>query len=100
MSHTGLEADLYEPQVRDPASILDFGLDLEGWLDPGDTPASVAVTAVPDGLTIENEAVTATSVSAWISGGANGDDHQVTFHWVTVEGREDERTIPFHTRDR
>lgn len=75
--------------VKAPEDILDYEWDWSTWLPTGDTIATVSFTAA-DGLIIEsNPAVsnTATTATAFISGGAAGESYAVTCQITTAGGR-------------
>ena len=76
-----------------PQSVLDFTLDLAGWLStsPGDT-LTVATVAevVPAGeLIIAAPSITGAAITLWISGGIHGTRYAVTVGFETAGGRED-----------
>lgn len=88
-----------ESFTHDPQAILDYHIDLTNWLPTGDTVASCSWT-VPTGLTKESESNSTTVCSVWISGGAAGTTYTVTCHFVTSQGREDDRSIELECEER
>ncbi len=87
-------ADSY---IKDPDAVLDYQWDWTAWLPDDDTIASATVTA-DTGLTVDSSTDTATTVTAWLSGGTAGQSYGVTCHVVTADGREDDRTITILVR--
>jgi hypothetical protein len=83
---------------KDPDAVLDYQWDWAAWL-AGDTISSHTITAAA-GLTVDSSSHTATAVTAWLSGGAEGVAYPVTCHIVTAAGREDDRTLTFTMRER
>lgn len=86
--------------THDPQAVLDYPADWSDWLPLGDTLTDATVTA-DSGVTIENvqppfEGV----VVAWISGGTAGESYTVTYHVVTADGREDDRSITLVCKER
>lgn len=92
-------------KVKDPQAVLDYKFDWQPdanpWLAVGETITTRTVT-VPAGLTKNSDTLTdsATSVTAWLSGGTTGVDYSVTCHIVTSQGREDDRTMIIVVRHR
>lgn len=87
--------------VKDPAAVLDYGMDWSGWLDEGETIVGApTVVAVPAGLAIT--AIThADGVVNWrVSGGTADADYIVTCGIETSLGRADERSVRFRVGDR
>lgn len=76
--------------VKDPQAVLDYQFNWATWLD-GDTISSYTVTV--DGVTLDSDTNTSTTVTAWLSGGTLGARAYVTCQIVTASGRTDERTI-------
>ncbi len=96
--------------VKDPAAVLDFTLDLAGatnstgpsdWLASGETISSATVTA-DSGLTVDSSGLTKsnTAVTAWVSGGTDGEDYNLVFQVETSDSRTDERTMRIKVRNR
>jgi hypothetical protein len=84
--------------VKDPAAVLDYGIDWADWLD-GDTIASSAWT-VDAGLTEDSDSRTATTTTVWLSGGTAGVEYKAVNQIVTAAGRTDERTLTIMVRER
>lgn len=76
---------------KDPNAKLDYKWDWSAWLGV-DTIATFTVTAAT-GLTVDSSSATTTAVTAWLSGGSVEQAYSVVCHIVTVEGRQDDRTI-------
>ena len=79
---------------KDPQAILDYTFDWSYWLAEGETIDSYILT-VPAGVTLDSEQFTATTVTAWISGGTDGVSYTVACKIVTDNAtpRTDERSI-------
>jgi hypothetical protein len=84
---------------KDPAANLDYGFNLANWLVGGDTVA-VSSWIVPAGLTAGVVGFSPTATLIWLSGGTAGMWYEVTNHFRTVAGREDERTMIIKVRER
>lgn len=84
-------------QPKDPAAVLEYGLDWSAWLN-GDAILSHAVTA--SGVTVDSSDAADGVVTAWLSGGTAGTQAQITFSITTTGGRTDERTLLLRVRDR
>ncbi len=85
--------------VKDPNAILDYKWDYASWLEPGDTIAAhevVIVGTVVLGVNSHDD----TSVTAWLSGGTEGERARVTVRVTTVDGRVDDRTSVVDVRSR
>lgn len=100
--------------IKDPDAVLDYVFDWapqtngrEGadsdWLaaDSGETITSYVMT-VETGLIKDSDSLTDddTSVTVWLSGGAEGQDYSVACKITTSAGRTDERTAIFRVRQR
>lgn len=84
--------------IRDPDSVLDYLWDWSAWLAEGETIQGHDVTV--DGVTLDSDSGTDTTVTAWISGGQAGVTGSATCRISTNQGRTDDRTIQFVTRER
>lgn len=85
---------------KDPAAVLDHGMDWSGWLDEGETIASQTVVAAPAGLTI-GQATQANGIVSWrVSGGTLGTDYIATCRITTSLGRIEERSVRYRVRER
>jgi len=85
--------------TKDPDAVLDYQFNWESWLADGDEIESATVTP-ESGLTVDSTAVTAGTVTAWVSGGTAGNTYDLTCHIVTTDGREDDRTIRIVVKER
>ena len=84
---------------KDPNSILDYTIDWAEYLaDVVDTIASFSVTST--GLTVVSSFQSGTKVTAWLSGGTEGDKVMVTYQIVTAIGRRDDRSIYLKIKQR
>ena len=77
--------------LKDPAAVLDYQIDWSDWLDTDTIQTSTWAAAT--GLTVDSDALTATTTTVWLAGGTAGQSYEITNHIVTVAGREDERTL-------
>jgi hypothetical protein len=84
--------------TKDPDAKLDYAGDWSAWLGT-DTIATSSWT-IPDGITMDSETNTATSVLIWLSGGTAGALYDLTNHITTAGGREDDRTITISVEER
>lgn len=84
--------------TKDPNEKLDYFFDWSSWLGT-DTINSISVTSSP-GITIVSTSNTATSVTAWISGGTSGTPYQITCQVTTTAGRIAERSIILQIENR
>lgn len=88
--------------VKDPNATLPFVWDWSAWLanEGNDTITSAVVTVPTAELTLGSITNTTTKVTAWISGGTDGEDVDVTCHIVTAGGRQEDRSITVKVRER
>lgn len=78
--------------TKDPDAKLDYTFDWSAYLSPvGDSIALVSF--IGDGVTIASQTNTASTATAWVSGGTLGSTHTVTCRITTNGGRIDDRTI-------
>lgn len=85
---------------KDPAAVLDYAWDWTGWLADSETISSAAVTT-PTGITKSTpETINAGRVTAWFSGGTEGQSYDVACAIITSQGRVDERTIRIRVTNR
>jgi hypothetical protein len=83
--------------VKDPDAVLDYQIDWEAWLN-GDTIATSSW--VVDGVTLDSDANTNTTATAWLSAGTADTIATATNSIVTAAGREDDRTLELHIEER
>jgi len=85
---------------KDPDAVLDYTVDWTDWLLPAlDTISTV--TWVPDtGLTVGTTSKTASTATAFVSGGTAGQTLKLTCRITTTGGRTDDRTITLKIVDR
>jgi hypothetical protein len=92
--------------VKDPAAVLDYGLDWTQWLRQNDGSVDVIATSSwsisgPDSALVKRSQYGNTHMSGvWLSGGTVGADYLATCHIVTAAGREDDRSIRVHVEER
>jgi hypothetical protein len=85
--------------VKEPEALLDYTIDWSDWLAVGDTIASGVFYLLQSGLTIEDEDVAATTHTAWLSGGVDGQIYNVISHVYSTLGREDEKVFDIIVRN-
>lgn len=84
---------------HDPDAVLDYRWDWSLWLQGADTISSHQV--IIDGtVVLGTNSHDDTSVTAWISGGAAGENARVTARITTAQGRTDDRTIVLDVMER
>ena len=84
---------------KDPNAILDYTVDWVDYLtDVTDTIASYQVLTT--GVTVASTAQNTTKITAWLSGGIEGEKVQVTYRIVTTGGRTDDRSIYLKIKQR
>ena len=76
--------------VKQPADVLDYGVDLIKWLVSGDSVTGATPAVSPSGLTIAVTGPTTTQPTVWASSGADGTTYQITLTVVTAGGRTKE----------
>ena len=79
--------------IKDPNAVLDYKWDWTDWLPAGDTISTADVTLASGDVAINSESNTTTTVTAWISGGTQATEAELTARVVTAQGRTDDRTI-------
>lgn len=78
---------------KDPDAVLDYTFDWGPWLAPI-VDTIVAVTWLPDaGLTVGSSSFTATTATAFVSGGTADTTMNLTCRITTAGGRTDDRSI-------
>jgi len=70
-----------------PDDQLDYDVDFERWLSPGDTIQDATATPEPAGVTVERIEVFGAIVKVWLSGGTAGGSHKINVTASTAEGR-------------
>lgn len=69
---------------------LDYGFRWQRWLK-GDTIAS-STWSGPVGVVLDNMSFTATTTTAWVSGGTFGQEYEIVNQIITTNGRTDSRS--------
>ena len=90
-----------EPFIKDPDAVLDFVFDwrVKNWLESTETISSYTIDA-DTGITVDSDSETGGVVTAWLSGGTDGENYTVRCEIVTSEGRTDERSIDIKVMER
>jgi hypothetical protein len=78
--------------IKDTAAVLDYKWDWTDWLAAGETIVTSVVTTT-DGLTIDSQSHTNTTVTVWLSGGTDANTYLVSCDIVTNQSRTEERVI-------
>lgn len=97
--------------IKDPHAVLDYGVTLTSWLATGETVSSSTWTLTPSGLTVPTGVFTATGWSGGYfnngttvliatAAGATGTLYTATVHFVTSEGRQDDRSFGLLVQNR
>jgi len=88
-------------EVKDPNAVLPFVWDWTAWLaDQGDDTITAHEILTDGTITVDSTANSATTVTAWLSGGTAGDNILVNCRITTAGGRTDDRSITIMVRDR
>lgn len=86
--------------VKDPDAILDYEFNWAPWL--GTDTISTSTWIADSGITIvpASESHTTTTTRVFISGGALGQDYNLTNRITTAASRTDDRSIQIRIRQR
>jgi hypothetical protein len=77
--------------IKDPDSVIDYGLDWTDWLN-GDAISS-SEFLVPTGITKNDDLHDDTTTTVWLSGGSVGRTYDIVNRIQTMGGRREDRTI-------
>jgi len=77
--------------IKDPNSILDFGIDWSAWL--GVDTISTSTWTLTDGITKTLDTKTTTATTIWLSGGTLNAEYELLNRIVTAGGRTEDCTI-------
>lgn len=87
--------------TKDPDAVLDYTLDLSAWLPEGDSVQTASATVTQGDVVVDScTATPPDKVVLWLSAGTTGTRAQVTVHWTTTAGREDDRTLQLRISER
>lgn len=93
-----------DPIVKDPDAKLDYGHDWSDWLKDGETieASTWSTETLEGGVEIVDASSTFddTSTTVWLRGGTPNETYLVSNHVVTSDGREDDRSLEIHCRER
>jgi len=78
--------------TKDPDAVLDYIVDWSAWLGD-DTIVTSQWFSSDAALSVDADAFTTTTATAWLSGGENRRKYTVTNRITTDGGRTDDRTI-------
>jgi hypothetical protein len=84
---------------KDPDAVLDYSWNWSAWLQPSENISAHSILA-PTGITLDSSSADAGVVTAWLSGGTNGQTYRVTCRVTTDQGRTDDRSIEVWVQDR
>lgn len=79
--------------TKDPGDALDYSFNWSRWLQ-GDTITAFTVTASP-GIVVDSTTFTATSSTAYLSGGVEGQPYDVTHTITLASGKVKNLTMHF-----
>jgi hypothetical protein len=91
--------DTPDEVVKDPAAVLDYARDWSSWLVEDDE-VTTAVWTAPEGLDIDAQGTVDAVSTVWLSGGTAGVSYDCVNHVLTDAGREDDRILRVHVRNR
>ena len=77
--------------AKDPDAVTDFAYTIP--LDEGDTVASYTFTKLTGDVAIDSHSRVDAVVTAWLSGGTEGETAVFRIAWTTADGREDDDVI-------
>lgn len=88
--------------IKDPDDVLDYQWDFSAQLtaDGDDTITGVPTITPTSGITLDNQANTTTTVTAWLSGGTANTRYTVECDVQTAGGRTYSRSIFLQVMDR
>lgn len=79
--------------VKDPDAILDYTWDWTAYLDLYTDVIASHSFIVDTGITVNSHFVNGALVTAFVSGGTDGNEYALVCRIVTTGGRTDDRTI-------
>lgn len=85
--------------IKDPNARLDYQVDWTEWLSDSET-IQTSLWIVPTGIASDDEDVTSTSATVWLTGGTAGQTYALTNRITTNQARTDDRTIQIVVRER
>lgn len=81
-------------QLKDPDAVIDYQFDWSNYLPSGDTIATSSWSVAPTGeLAIDSDSNTATTATAFVSGGVVRKTYRLVNQIVTAGARTEERSI-------
>lgn len=85
--------------TKDPETVADYRFNVP--LDDGDTLATVALTKLSGSVTIDSTASDEAGITAWLSGGTDGETAVFRAAWTTAGGRtfDDIITLPVQANE-
>ena len=76
---------------KDPQAVADYQYTIP--LDEGDTVASYSLTKLTGDVVIDSDSNVGPVVTAWLSGGTEGETAVFRIAWITTGGRDDDDVI-------
>lgn len=86
----------YDKQTAD---VLDYDIDYEDFLSPGDSILSGAVSVTPSGLSVEPPMVLGKTLKLWVSSGTSGVTYKADITMTTAQGRVKQDELRFRIKD-
>jgi len=77
--------------AKDPQAVADYTYTIP--LDTGDSVASYTLQRLTGTVAIDSDSIAGADVTAWLSGGVDGETDVFRIAWITVGGREDDDVI-------
>ena len=95
-------------KLKDPVAVVDYTFNWDdGYLDSTSSPVETISTSTwsispadSPGLTVDSSSKTATTATAFFTGGVVGMVYQATNKIVTTGGRTDERSLTIRVEER
>jgi Protein of unknown function (DUF4054) len=80
--------------AKDPEAVADFRYNVA--LDEGDTLSTISITKLSGSVALDSQSSDASGITAWLSGGADGETAVFRVDWTTSGGRtfDDIITLP------
>lgn len=79
--------------TKDPNAILDYVFDWSDWLDENETIDSHQILVERGSVAVDRNDRDGAQITAWISGGENGETARVVCRITTNAGRVDDRSL-------
>ena len=73
--------------IKQPADVMDYDVEYQEWLSPGDTLESAQVTPSPDSITVQVVNLVDSRANIWLADGEVGTTYKFTINATTAYGR-------------